>query len=341
MAVTAGYDVGGAHLKVALSEAGRVVAVEQVACPLWQGLDRLDAALAQVAPLAARAGRHAATMTGELCELFPDRRSGVAAILDRLAASVGDKMLIWMGPRGFGGMEEARRDPISVASTNFLASATLVAERMPDALLIDMGSTTTDIIPVVAGRPQPRGLTDGERLRTGELVYSGLTRTDVTAVVRRATLMGCEQRLAAGGFATMADVRRILGKLPGGVDQHDTADGRGKSVEESVARFARVFGRDGVDATMEDWREAAGHIAQEQMSEIRHAMSTVLGRDDRLSKAPVVTAGIGAAEIEALTKSLGRPSCRFGDLASVEPECREWATRCAPAVAVALLAGAR
>ena len=89
MAVTAGYDVGGAHLKVALSEAGRVVAVEQVACPLWQGLDRLDAALAQVAPLVARAGRHAATMTGELCELFPDRRSGVAAILDRLAAAVG------------------------------------------------------------------------------------------------------------------------------------------------------------------------------------------------------------------------------------------------------------
>ena len=36
------------------------------------------------------------------------------------------------------------------------------------------------------------------------------------------------QRLAAGGFANMADVRRILGELPDGVDQHDTLDGRGK-----------------------------------------------------------------------------------------------------------------
>jgi probable H4MPT-linked C1 transfer pathway protein len=338
MPVSAGYDVGGAHLKVALSETGRAVAVKQVACPLWRGLDRLDAALAQVAPLVARAGRHAVTMTAELCELFSDRRSGVAAILDRLAASLPGDMLIWMGPRGFGGMDEARRDPMSVASTNFLASATLVAQRMPDALLIDMGSTTTDIIPIVAGKPQPRGLTDGERLRSGELVYSGLTRTDVTAVVRSAILHGREQRLAAGGFATMADVRRVLGTLADDVDQHDTADGRGKSLEESVARFARVFGRDGADVTTEEWREAAGQIAQEQMSEISQAISTVVGRDDRLSNAPVVAAGIGAAEIEALVKSLGRPGCRFGNIANVEPEYREWATRCAPAVAVALLA---
>jgi uncharacterized hydantoinase/oxoprolinase family protein len=139
----------------------------------------------------------------------------------------------------------------------------------------------------------------------------------------------------------MADVRRVLGTLADDVDQHDTADGRGKSVAESVARFARIFGRDSADATMEDWRVAAGHILREQMTEIRLAMSTVLGQDDGLSTAPVVAAGIGAGEIEALAKSVGRPSFRFGDLASVEPECREWATRCAPAAAIALLAGAR
>ena len=51
MAITAGYDVGGAHLKVALAEDGRTVAVRQIACPLWQGLDQLDAAFAEAAPL--------------------------------------------------------------------------------------------------------------------------------------------------------------------------------------------------------------------------------------------------------------------------------------------------
>ena len=112
-------------------------------------------------------------MTGELCELFPDRRSGVDAILDRLAALLTLEIRIWMGPRGFGGIADARADPMRVASTNFLASATLVARRLPDALLIDMGSTTTDIIAVVGGKPRPRGITDGERLATGSLSTPG------------------------------------------------------------------------------------------------------------------------------------------------------------------------
>ena len=95
-----------------------------------------------------------------------------------------------MGPRGFGRIDEAHADPMSVASTNFLASATLVGRQVPDALLIDMGSTTTDIIAIAGGKPAPRGLTDGERLATGELVYTGLTRTDVSVVAQRATFRG-------------------------------------------------------------------------------------------------------------------------------------------------------
>ena len=101
MAITAGYDVGGAHLKVALAEKGRTVAVRKIACPLWKGLEALDAAFAEAEPLTARADRHAVTMTGELCELFSDRRTGVAAILERLEAILPPGLRIWMGRRGF------------------------------------------------------------------------------------------------------------------------------------------------------------------------------------------------------------------------------------------------
>ncbi len=248
MATTAGYDVGGAHLKVALAENGRTLAVRQIPCPLWKGIEALDAAFAEAEPLTARAERHAVTMTGELCELFPDRRTGVGEILGRLETILPPGIRIWMGTRGFGSSAEALADPLSVASTNFLASATLVGRKFADALLIDMGSTTTDIIAISGGKPAPLGLTDGERLATGELVYTGLTRTDVSVVTQRATFRGRAQRLAAGGFANMADVRRILGTLPADVDQHATLDGRGTSVEESIARFARCFGRDAADA---------------------------------------------------------------------------------------------
>jgi probable H4MPT-linked C1 transfer pathway protein len=338
MAITAGYDVGGAHLKVALAEDGRTIAVAQIPCPLWKGLDALDAALAEAEPLLARADIHAATMTGELCELFPDRSSGVAAIVDRLVVLLGPQVRIWLGPGGFGSVDEARADPMSAASTNFLASAALVGRCVPDALLIDMGSTTTDIIPVAGGKPQPHGLTDGDRLVSGELVYTGLTRTDVSVVAQRALFRGHEQRLAAGGFANMADVRRILGELPDGVDQHDTLDGRGKSVEESLARFARCFGRDAADVSVGDWRTAARDIAGRQMSDVRGAVTDVLAAAGLPSYAPIVAAGVGAPQIDVLARTLGRKALRFGALAAATSDCEEWATRCAPAVAVALLA---
>jgi (4-(4-[2-(gamma-L-glutamylamino)ethyl]phenoxymethyl)furan-2-yl)methanamine synthase len=340
MAITAGYDVGGAHLKVALTEGGRVVAAVQIPCPLWLGLDRLDAAFRQAGPLTARARRHAVTMTGELCELFPDRPTGVRTLIDRLVKLLGPDTRIWMGPCGFGSAQEARLDPATVASTNFLASAELVAQLLGDGLLIDMGSTTTDIIPVVSAAPCPRGLTDGERLATSELVYTGLTRSDVATVAHEVFFKQRRQRLAAGNFATMADVRRVLGELPEGTDQHGTADRRGTSLGESVARLARAFGRDGSDATLDDWQAAARAIADRQMAELRAACAEVLTATPVPAEAPIVAAGIGAPLLAALAADLGRPCQPFADLVDAVPDARVWVTRCAPAVAVALLADA-
>ena len=338
MAITAGYDIGGAHLKVALAEDGRTIAVRQIPCPLWRGLQQLDAALVEAVALIARAEQHAVTMTGELCELFPDRQTGVREILSHLATELDADLRVYMGLRGFADTATAMAEPASVGSMNFLASAALVARSLPDALLIDMGSTTTDIIPIVGGTPCPRGLTDGDRLRTGELVYTGLTRSDVSVVAQRASLGGIEQRLAAGGFSNMADVRRILGELPEGVDQHATLDDRGTSVEESTARLARCFGRDTGDATFEDWRGAARDIADRQLADVSAAIDDVLAASRLSPDAPIVAAGIGAAQIEAIAHPLGRQALRFATLTNPAPDCEEWATRCAPAVAVALLA---
>ena len=114
-----------------------------------------------------------------------------------------------------------------LASANFLASARLIANRQPKSLLIDMGSTTTDI--VACDRPQ--GLTDAERLQTGELVYTGLTRTPVASVATRALLAGEWQGLARDAFATMADVRRIIGDLPGDVDSMRRRTGAGNRLQ--------------------------------------------------------------------------------------------------------------
>ena len=163
---------------------------------------------------------------------------------------------------------------MSVASANFLATARVIATRQPKSLLIDMGSTTTDI--VACDRPQ--GLTDAERLQTGELVYTGLTRTPVASVATRAPLAGQWQGLARDAFATMADVRRILDELPDDVDVHDTADGRGKSFAESLARFARGFGRDADMRHLATWQISAAYVRERQLRSIHDGALQVLSR---------------------------------------------------------------
>jgi probable H4MPT-linked C1 transfer pathway protein len=332
MTIVAGYDVGGAHLKVARVENGKLTAVRQIACPLWQGIDQLDVALAEATPFVGDAAIHAITMTAELTEIFDSREAGVITLLQRLRERIEGEIRIFAGLKGFTDMATARGDPLSVASANFLATARAIAVRQPRSLLIDMGSTTTDIL--ACDRPQ--GLTDAERLQTGELVYTGLTRTPVPSVATRAPLAGEWQGLARDAFATMADVRRILGTLPDDVDHHATTDGKGKSVAESLARLARGFGRDPQMRHLATWQASAAYIAERQLRSIHDGVLQVASRPG-LTIASVVTAGIGAPATSAIATRMELPAVDFGTLIDAPAEHRLWATRCAPAVAVALL----
>lgn len=334
MTKTAGYDVGGAHLKVAVVENGRLTAAVQIACPLCQGLDTLDAAIAQASHLTQGATRHAVTMTGELCELFATRHDGVVTLTRHLANRFASGPSFYMGLKGFGDANAAAAQPELVASANFLATAQLIAQIKPHALLIDIGSTTADII--ACDRPQ--GLTDAERLQTGELVYTGFTRTPVPSVTTRAPLRGTWQGLARDTFATMADVRRVLGTLPDDVDVQATVDGRGKTLHESLQRLARGFGRDGEMRHLDGWKAAAAYIREQQLRSIQDGAIQVLSRPGLEVRDSVVAAGVGAEEAAEIARRLGLNSITFGELIDAAPELRLSATRYAPAVAVAMLA---
>lgn len=334
MTITVGYDAGGAHLKVARLENGRVAAVRQIACPLWQGLDRLSAALDEAKEMTAGAGLHAITMTGELTEIFPSRDAGTEALITLFANRFGEDARFYMGLKGFAAAEAALDDKSAVASANFLGTARAIAAKRANALLIDMGSTTTDIIPC----SRPQGLTDAERLQTGELVYTGLTRTPVPSVATRAPLLGSWQSLARDTFATMADVRRILSELPEDVDLHQTADGRGKSLAESLARFARGFGRDGELRHLAGWRIAAAFVCEEQIRSITDGIVQVLSRPGLDATGGVVTAGIGAPVAAEVARRMGLPSMTFASLLDCPENLAASVTHHAPAVAVALLA---
>ena len=138
---------------------------------------------------------------------------------------------------------------------------------------MDMGSTTTDIVLLHDGSARPLGFSDAERLTTEELVYTGVIRTPVMAVTHRVPFGGQWQRLTAEHFATMADVHRLTGNLDTAHDMAETADGAGKSPQESARRLARMVGRDVDDAAMDKWVELALELSKLKMQAARQAPS--------------------------------------------------------------------
>jgi len=179
-----------------------------------------------------------------------------------------------------------RHDPSASCVKYFSRSAALVARRRKSALFIDLGSTTTDIVPVAGGEIVARGYTDAERLAAGELVYTGLVRGFVMATAQRAPFGGVWTPLINENFATMADVHRVLGTLPDGVDQMASADGRAKTAEASRARLARMVGRDAADANAASWRALAAWFAEMQLRDIEDGARLVLSRSVLLQDAP-------------------------------------------------------
>ncbi len=333
-----GWDIGGVHLKAARVETGRVVDAVQVASPLRLGTGALVEAFAQAAARMGTADRHVVTMTGELADTFESRAQGVEVLAAIAVRALASPMAIYAGPAGFVPPERARAHVREIASANWHASAALVAATRRDALFADMGSTTTDLVAVTGGAVAARGYTDVERLAAGELVYTGLVRTSLMAVAALAPFAGRMTPLINENFATMADVHRVLGTLPQGVDQMATADGRPKTIEASRARLARMLGCDAADAREEAWTALARWFAEAQIRAIGECAMLVLSHPAVPASAPVVGAGIGAMVLRELARRLGRDYISFDSLISVAPEARAAALQCAPAAALALIA---
>jgi len=233
--IVLGLDIGGANLKAATTDKRAV----SVPFPLWKQPDKLPAALADLVAQFPDSEELAVTMTGELCDCFETKRDGVNAIIAAVRSASGNRRIrVWSTDGVFLDTETAASNHLKVAAANWHALATVAGRLAPHhgGLLLDIGSTTSDIIPLNHGVPSTYGLTDWKRLEHRELVYLGVSRTPVCAAY--------PDRVCAELFATTQDVYTVLGLLPENPDDRDTADGRPATVDYSLARLARMLGGD-------------------------------------------------------------------------------------------------
>lgn len=341
MTAIIGWDIGGAHVKAARAENGRLVAVTQRACAPHLGLAYLEAPIRETLKELGLATHHRVTMTAELSDAFEDRASGVVSVAAIAAREIGAEDIgFYAGARGFVARAQIREAAEAVASANWRASAELVAQHCADALFIDMGSTTTDLVPIRGGRVCAQGATDAERLVGGELCYAGFSRGAPQAYATRAPIDGRWTPLVNEAFASMADVRRLVGDLPEGdcaADLSPTADGRPKTVAASHARLARLVGLDAGQSTQMQARALAAYFSRAQMRAIEDQMALLASREAVASDAPIIGAGVGRALVARLAQAQGRAYRDFSDFVAASDELRAAAANCAPAAALALL----
>lgn len=332
-----GWDLGGAHVKAAvLDTSGKLARVVQRPCPLWLGTEHLERALRDLGGDSAGA-RHALTMTGEVADVFPDRASGVAAVLEVFQGVIGAPDVLVFAGEQFVDPRTARADWSKVASSNWLATAAVVSGFVQDALVLDIGSTTTDVVLIANGRIRARGRDDYGRLAREELVYTGVVRTPIAAIADAAPFGGEWVGVMAEQFATAGDLYRITGELDPRFDQADTADNRARSREASMQRLARMVGCDLDRAPEAEWERLARWLSQAQAERIRRACDRVLSLGLIGSAAPVVGVGIGHFLAARLAARLDRPYVEFAALAGVPVEERLAVNACGPAYAVAEL----
>jgi (4-(4-[2-(gamma-L-glutamylamino)ethyl]phenoxymethyl)furan-2-yl)methanamine synthase len=324
-----GLDVGGANLKAAHADGfARTRPFE-----LWKHPDRLAPALRELIDNVPPFDRLAVTMTGELCDCFATRREGVTAILDAVeTAARGVPVSVWRTDGRFADVATARREPLPAASANWLALATFAGRFAPDGavLVLDVGSTTADVIPLQNRVPVPAGRTDAERLRTGELVYTGARRTPVCA------LLGAEG--AAELFATTLDVYLLLGQTAEDENDRGTADGRPATRRHAHARLARMVGADAETMGMSEAVRLAERIALLQSELLGAALKAVVGRSAARPGALVLA---GSGEFVARSAAGWVPELEEVPIVSLSEQLGAGVTTAACAYAVAVLCAGR
>ena len=339
-----GWDVGGAHIKASRSAGGVVLDVLQWPCPLWQGLEHLQRVLqaAQQRWPQLKQARHAVTMTGEMVDLFAHRQDGVQRIAAQLAQALAPAQLqFFAGSTGWCGADQSAAQWQAIASANWLATAEHVAQALPGAgVLVDIGSTTTDLVAWQDGRVLCSARSDAARLATGELVYQGVVRTPLCALAPRIAWRGRPLNVMNEFFATTADVYRLSGELAPAHDQHPAADHAAKDLPATRQRLARMIGLDARDGSEQDWLHFARawreHQLQEMASQLRRVLDLhALGADARL-----VSAGCGGFLVPELAARVGlKAVLDYGTQVArlAHPDLAGWAQVCAPSIAVAAL----
>jgi hypothetical protein len=233
----------------------------------------------------------AVVMTGELADCFPDKKSGVQYIKKAVETAFTKTQIKYANIKG---ELTDGDDALFLAAANWCASAKFLADEFKNCIFADMGSTTTDIIPIINGTPTAH-TTDFMRFLYSELVYTGVLRTNTAALTNYLYIKGRKCTFASEYFANTADVHLILGHITEDEYTCETADGAGADLLSAKRRLARTLCADLTEITDEEIRDIAGQYYHAQLDHIKEALENTAQKHELNH---VIACGIGEFAIK-------------------------------------------
>jgi len=236
-------------------------------------------------------------MTAELSDAYRTKREGVEHIISCVKEIFADVPIYVLNNNGsVETPETAVLKPLDIAAANWAATGWLVSQYFENCIIVDVGSTSTSIIPVINGKVAAQGRTDLDKLIYGELVYTGSLRTNLATIVQTVPVKNnLVATVSSELFALSGDIHLILGNINSEQYTCETADGKGTSRKEALTRLARLICADTEMLTEEELTQIAKYICKKQIQQITNGLKKVYKhvKETAVTKVTIIIAGLG------------------------------------------------
>jgi probable H4MPT-linked C1 transfer pathway protein len=267
----------------------------------------------------------AITITAELSDAFQTKREGINIILNALETVFDRQKMHFINTSSeFIDFNQAKNNYISIAAANWVSTALFLGNYISKCIIIDAGSTTIDIIPILNSKPNTKGKTDVERLTNHELIYTGGLRATIPSITHFVPYKADLVRISFEKFALISDVHRILGNISEKEYYNDTADNRSKALNDCYARLSRVLCMDIETISRKELDQIAHYIYMKQLEviffEIQQFMKLLTERLPEFEKNPhfVITGLAAEFLIKQTLKKLGyNKISRYEDITNI------------------------
>ncbi len=281
-----GLDIGGANTKITVLD-NNYYKIFNIYLPFWKEKEKVIPILKEIKE-EYNPEYVGLVFTAELADCYKSKKEGVEDIIKKVC-SVFNNIYILDVNGNFLSPSEAIKNYLSVSASNWVASAKFILDNInKECVFIDMGSTTTDIIPIKNKILACK--TDFERLMENQLLYVGTLRTPLSFLANKIKFNGRLINVSSEYFSITADLSIIFNKISPDKYTCDTPDNGGKDLESCLLRVARVVCADREILKDDDIIEIARYFYNSLLNLIKNEVETI---KERYNLNDIVITGLG------------------------------------------------